>query len=257
MRTLDANTAVPLYEQLKIALKEMIDTELMRSGERLPSEAELCERYAVSRITVRRAVDEMVEAGLLERHRGKGTFVAQKGRKHILTPVNDVIGGFTDGYKGKKTDTHIVSKKEYPVNSFECEILGLKEPDRVFVLTRLMKVNDQPWMIDRATYPANRFPDFFKLVNEGVSTYKVLREEYDVVMHRTHKEFSLTYADQEQARLLGCASGAPLFKMFKVVYDDAGKPVHMSNTYFMADSVAFTIDSEIGKAPKLQSEYNM
>ena len=255
MRVLDANSITPLYEQLQIALREMIDTQLICSGGRLPSEAEICERYGVSRITVRRAIDEMVDAGLLERRRGKGTFVAQNGRKHVLTPVDDAIGGFTEAHKGQKTQTIVISKKEYNVNRFECDILQLEEGEKVLVITRLMKVDGITWMIDRATYPSSLFPGFFELVDDNVSTYKILREKYGAVMVRAHKEFSLAYADSEQGKLLDCPTGSPLFKMFKVVYDNKGKPVHMSSTYFLADSVAFTIDSEIGKAPMRQAEY--
>lgn len=251
MRVLDANSATPLYEQLKITLREMIDTQLIRAGERLPSEAELCERYGVSRITVRRAIDEMVESGILERHRGKGTFVSSKGRRYVLMPVDDVIGGFTDSHKGEEKRTQVLSKKEYPANGLECEILKLDKNEKVLVLTRLMKVDGQPWLIDRTTYSASRFAGLLDCVQDDVSTYKILREKYGVQMTRSHKEFSLAYADSQQSDLFKCPIGTPLFKMFKVVYDRQGTPVHMSTVYFLADSVAFAVDSEIGKAPKL------
>ena len=78
MEQLDTNNAVPLYEQLRVALRERLDSGVLDPGERLPSEAELCRKYGVSRITVRRAVDELVEEGILERRQGKGTFVAPK-----------------------------------------------------------------------------------------------------------------------------------------------------------------------------------
>lgn len=245
MHTLDANNAVPLYEQLKAALREMIDTQLMRSGERLPSEAELCQRYGVSRITVRRAVDEMVEAGLLERRRGKGTFVVPNARKRVLMPVDDVIGGFSDGNIGKNIKTIIISKKEYIVNRFECEVLGLNESEHVLVLTRLMTVDGMPWMIDRATYPASRYPGFFEQVDDDKSTYGILRKQYGIVMTRAHKEFSLAYANQEQGELLECPAGTPMFKMFKVVYDKNDRAVHMSSTYFLGENVVFTIDGKV------------
>ena len=83
MEQLDTNNAVPLYEQLRVALRERLDSGVLDPGERLPSETELCQKYGVSRITVRRAVDELVEEGILERRQGKGTFVAPKRRISI------------------------------------------------------------------------------------------------------------------------------------------------------------------------------
>ena len=76
MDRLDKESAVPLYEQLKLSLSKKIEEHVLQEGERLPSEAELCAEFDVSRITVRRAVDELVEEGVLERRQGKGTFVA-------------------------------------------------------------------------------------------------------------------------------------------------------------------------------------
>lgn len=260
MYTLDANSAVPLYEQLRIALLEMIDTKLIHAGERLPSEDELCSRYNVSRITVRRAINELETSGVLERRRGKGTFVAAKGRRYVLMPVDDVIGGFTDAHTGAtEKSTEVISKEEFPANSFECEILKLdkEKKEKVLVLTRLMKVDGHPWMLDRTKYSQSRFNGFFDYIHDNVSTYKILRDKYQVEMTRSHKEFSLAYADSQQAKLFGCPVNSPLFKMFKVVYDRQGVPVHMSTVYFLADSVAFAIDSEIGKAPKTQSEYGI
>ena len=73
---LDVNTPVPLYEQLKNLLQSQISTGIYSSGEKLPAEAELCSKYEVSRVTVRRALDDLVADGALERKQGKGTYVA-------------------------------------------------------------------------------------------------------------------------------------------------------------------------------------
>ena len=66
----DYNNAVPLDEELRVALLEGLDSGVRDPGERLPSETELCQKYGVSRITVRRAVDELVEEGILARRQG-------------------------------------------------------------------------------------------------------------------------------------------------------------------------------------------
>ena len=76
MVKLDAKTPVPLYEQLKNLLQSQISSGVYSIGERLPAEAELCAKYEVSRVTVRRALDDLVADGALERRQGKGTYVA-------------------------------------------------------------------------------------------------------------------------------------------------------------------------------------
>ena len=86
MNNLEKSSAVPLYEQLKLSLRKKVDEQVWQEGQRLPSEAELCADYDVSRITVRRAVDELVEEGVLERRQGKGTFVASSRMSVQMMP---------------------------------------------------------------------------------------------------------------------------------------------------------------------------
>ena len=137
----------------------------------------------------------------------------------------------------------VISKKEYKANRNEQKMLNLEEGDEVLVLTRLMILDDKPWMIDRATYSAKRYPGFLEQIEDGVSTYSVMREQYGVRMRRAYREITLAYATNEQAKMLGCTPSAPLFKTFKVAYDEQGLPVHMSSTYTQADNVVLTVEN--------------
>ncbi|MDO4356573.1 MAG: GntR family transcriptional regulator [Clostridia bacterium] len=244
MGMLDANNAVPLYEQLKLELHHRIDDRMLQPGDRLPSEAELCQEFGISRITVRRAIEELVEEGCLERRHGKGTFVAQRPTELYIKPIDDVD---VVGFSGENPDwikrTVIISKQEYQPGRQERELLQLSEADRALEFYRQMWINGKPWMLDRSVYAAKRFPGFFDRVQDDVSTYRILREAYGVDMVRSHKEISLTYATGEQSGLLECAPGAPLFRMDKVVYDGQNAPVHISSSYLKADGVIFTIDN--------------
>ena len=241
---LDANNAVPLYEQLKITLQSQLGTKLYAPGERLPAESELCAKYGVSRVTVRRALDDLVADGVLERKQGKGTFVAQAKSRVTMKPLNDMGGGFSDTQypEGSVKHTRVISKKEYVSNAMEQEALGIGPGDKVQVFLRLMLVDKAPLFLDRATYAADRFPGLFDQVKDDVSTYKILREQFGVRIMHAKKELGLAYATEEQAALLGCPVGAPLFRVFKWVKDEKGRPVHLSNLYFVADRIVFTYD---------------
>lgn len=143
----------------------------------------------------------------------------------------------------KNSKKAALSKKEYKANRNEQKMLNLEEGDEVLVLTRLMILDDKPWMIDRATYSAKRYPGFLEQIEDGVSTYNIMCEQYGVRMRRAYREITLAYATNEQAKMLGCAPAAPLFKTFKVVYDEQGLPVHMSSTYTQADNVVLTVEN--------------
>ena len=244
MNNLEKSSAVPLYEQLKLSLRKKVDEQVWQEGQRLPSEAELCADYDVSRITVRRAVDELVEEGVLERRQGKGTFVASSRMSVQMMPMNVIMQGFYI-LDTERKQTNVITKREYEANRHEREVLRLQEGDSVYVFTRQMMLDGKVCMLDRSTFPAGRYPGLFERVTDNMSTYRLLVEEYGVVMHCVHKEISHTYASVEQAKWLDCAVGTPLFRIYKVVYDPQGVPIHMSSSYMKADSIVFVTDNEL------------
>ena len=246
MQMLNANDSVPLYAQLKLAIQERLALRHLQQGDRLPSEMELCSKYGVSRITVRRAVDELVEEGILERRQGKGTFVAKKPVRLMMSPINGVASSYIESEELEEhvRSTRILSKEERPGSDEECALLGLDAGENVLHLYRLMLLDGEPYMLDHALYPAGRYPGFFEKIGDNVSTYGVLRDVYGVRLCRSHKEISFAYATSEQGEYLGCASGTPLFKTYKHVCDENGRTVHVSASYHMAQSIVFTIDNE-------------
>ena len=241
---LDAKNPVPLYEQLKILLQSQINTGVYSAGEKLPAEFEMCAKHEVSRVTVRRALDDLVADGVLERRQGKGTFVASKKPQVPLLAVDPGVKGFMGTlFPGFEKHTRVIFKKEYACNTMEQKMLELQEDDKVHVYLRLMSLNDMPFYLDRATYPAGRFSDMFHQVKDDVSTYTILREQYGVGIMKITRKIKLTYATEEQASLLKCAVGSPLFQLFKMVRDENSAPVHISYTYYIADRVEFTSES--------------
>ena len=243
--TLDANNCVPLYEQVKINLQSQMTSRVFSPGERLPSETELCKTFGVSRITIRRALDDLVNEGILERKQGKGTFVAERKSEIKIRPLNNLGGGFTDSRApGMQQSIRLISKKECACGKMERETLGLHEGDMVLVFDRLMITDGTPMMIDHAVYPAQRFHGMLDQVQDNVSTYKILREQYRILAYRTKKEISLAYATEEQAALLNCSVGAPLFRVFKQVHTESNEPIHLSILLFAADRTIFTYEND-------------
>lgn len=124
----------------------------------------------------------------------------------------------------------------------EMEILGLNPEDMVLVFDRLMLTDGTPMMLDHSVYPAQRFHGMFDQIQDDVSTYKILREQYGILSFRTQKEISIAYAEEEQASLLNCSVGAPLFRVFKQVHSEENEPIHFSILLFAADRTVFTYE---------------
>lgn len=237
-----ADSSISLYEQLKFLIKDDIVKKVYKPGEKMPSEVELGERYNVSRITVRRAIKELVNEGLLVSRQGKGTFVQySKLHSKILS-----IDGFTNiaSSEGHKPQTIVLSKTIIEAPDKVCECLNLQNGVKVLELKRMLIDNDSPLSIDIAYFPIDIFPDIIYKISDNISTFKVMREEYGVVMKKAYKEFSVTTANIEQSKLLNCSPGEPLFLIDKTIYNQEDKPIHFSNFLVLSSRVTYSITVE-------------
>ena len=250
---LEVNHATPLYEQLEIAIRNDITNGVYSYGERMPSETELGEHYGVSRITVRRAVQELEEEGMLERKQGKGTFV-----RHVKVESKmDSIQGFTDSLSGSghKVSRVIHANQIVPAEEWVAEALHLEKQAPVIQLKRTLYGDGEPMMYDECYYPCARFPGMLEKIDETVSTYHLIKEVYGVAQPRARKCFSVEIADTKISNYLGCAVGDPLFSIFKVTFDDKDQPVHISKTLVLASRSTYVLDvDENHPAPDVHLE---
>jgi len=208
---LDQNAATPLYEQLKLAIREGIKTGQFQPGTRLPSEAELEKLYDVSRITVRRAVKELCEEEILARKQGKGTFV-----------LNSVIH----------------------VNPSYARDLKIDQEDDVVCLKRLMYADGVPVMIDAAYIPEKRFPGIYDKLEGNVALFRLMEQGYGVNLEHYYKVLKVRKATREMGRLLNCRVGDPMFDLFKITYNNMGIPQSISVSILKGEDTYYVISSE-------------
>lgn len=237
---LEANNATPLYEQLQIAIKNDILGGVYTLGERMPSEAELGMHYSVSRITVRRAVQELESEGMLERKQGKGTFICHRKFQNKM----DSIMGFTDALSrmGRKAGRVIHSKKIVPADDWLADVLQIEKGAPVLELKRTLYDESLPVLYDECYYPCDRFPGMLDKIQENVSTYQLMKEVYGVPLPRAHKRFNAAVADLETSERLHCSPGDPLFSIFKLTFDDDDRPVQISKSLVLASRATYVLD---------------
>lgn len=238
---LNNSISTPLYDQLKQIIKDSILQEVYKQGERLPNETELCEIYGVSRITVRRAIQELTEEGLLERKQGKGTFVMRTKLERELVSVD----GFTDFNKQlrKKPSKRILVCEKIKASPKIAESLHIAINTPVLRLVRLMFMDDCPFTLDETHYSLERFPELASHFLENISTYDVLKNIYKVNMNSgsSHKIITVVPATSLEAEYLDCEIGDTLFNIDKIVYDENKVPIHTSNFKTRTELIALTI----------------
>lgn len=137
---------LPRYEEIARELRAMVAAA--RPGDRLPSDAELCARYSVSRMTARQAVDQLVRDELVVRRRGLGTFVASR-------PVPRLLGSplsFTESMRrrGLRASSRVLVRSRATPSEADVAALQLDGPDEVLVLERLRLADGVPMAIERA-----------------------------------------------------------------------------------------------------------
>ncbi|POR03554.1 hypothetical protein AU468_05170 [Alkalispirochaeta sphaeroplastigenens] len=249
---LDVSVGTPLYEQLKQALLANILQEVYPYGQRLPSEAELSDQYKVSRITVRRAVAELIAEGYLTSQQGKGTFVKYKREEMQFRS----FGGFTEWLKDGPADKRsiVLSKNFIGADAMLAAKLHVPVGERLLQVRRLMYTDHRPHLLDRAFFIDRLYPGIEDLIFDDVSTFELMWHTYHQVFVRADKTLGAVRAGIEEAEHLGCVPGDPLLWVTKIIYGQKGVPIHYSSYYVPADSCVYTL-SVTGEQSDLELRY--
>lgn len=195
------------YEKIKQDIRRQIDDRILKPNQVIMSENEMCSYYGVSRITVRKAMDDLCAEGLLYRIRGKGCFVKEKSenrRSHIYSFTEEVL------HEGKKPGKKQLSFQKR--NATEAEYRQLKS-DEVYEIKSLYFADGEPYSTAVSVLPASMFPklDFFNFDNR--SLYEVLRSFYHIDMYRVRQTIDAVCGTEEINRLLNVEKGHPLLRI--------------------------------------------
>ena len=236
MKKLQADSSSPLYHQLMQRISADIEKGTYPVGSRIPPERELEQLYRVSRVTVRRALAELTNEGLLERKQGKGTFVsAPKMRQNLKN-----LHSFHDSCRINQVTpgTDVIHVRETIATEAEAEELNLPKGSRVLETLRVRRADNVPVVLER-----NRFSLAYAWLQDqdlSGSLYGLLRE-YGVEPKLAIHDVSLCFASEEEAGHLGISAGAPLIRLHEVIFDQRGRPLHTSVQLIRGERFVFRI----------------
>ena len=181
----------------------------------MPTEADIAKQYQVSRITAKRALDELVRQGRAFRQQGRGTFVAK-------TRIRDItgFGSFSADIKarGMQPGSKILKFEEVTPALEIRTRLHLAEDERVYLLKRLRLANNEPVAVETAYLPYRLFPDLSSRVENDKSLYVVLAGDYQSVPTWADAEIEARNATQEEAGLLNLYAGMPVLAAQRVTF---------------------------------------
>lgn len=219
----------PKHQQLREILEELCTTRL-QPGDMLPGERVLEETYGVSRITVRRAIGDLVASGRLKRARGKGTFVAHApliSRLHLASFSAEMAA------QNLIASSRILSSARGPAPAEVADFFGTDPDTQHIALRRLRLGNGRPYAIDHGWYNSAYAPDL--LENDVYnSVYAILDRQYQVPVTQAEQTATAVAADEETAKLLDVPVGAPLLQILRQSLS-GGKPVEWCVSLYRTD----------------------
>jgi GntR family transcriptional regulator len=220
---------VPKYHRVKEVVLARIADGTWPPGTLLPPEPELCQEFGVSRITIRKAIGDLVHEGKIHTVQGKGTFVATpKLGQHF---VQQAYGIYEDmARRGFHLETEVLRQEVIPASQDVAEHLGLRVGTPVHVLIRLRSVDGDKLLISTTYVPEALCPG---LVHDDLSTgslFRLLRERYNLKVARGKRSLEAVAAGQWEARLLDLALASPLLRIVSVAYLPDGRALEYSDT---------------------------
>lgn len=222
----------PIYTVIADDLMRLIVEGGVSVGERLPSEAELCRTYGVSRMTVRQAVTALVDGGYVERRRGSGTFVQST---KLERSASRMLGFEEDMLLRGLTPTTVVLRSGWTTaGPEEREFLRLDGGARVLSVERLRSVNGEPIGTNQITLP-QKWGELLEGQDFSRSLYALLREVLDDEVKEAEQRIEATPADHAQATLLRVARGAPLLRIVRTTFLRRHGLIGLTRTYYRGD----------------------
>ncbi|HWA20450.1 MAG TPA: GntR family transcriptional regulator [Devosia sp.] len=236
----------PLYLQLKRWIEEAVSSGNIKPGDALPSERDLAIKVDVSRVTVRKAVQHLVDDGLLIRRHGSGTFVApQTGR--VEQSLSQLTSFAEDmARRGKDVSSEWLDRGIYSPSPEEMVTLGLSANDNVARVWRLRLSKGIPIAVERAALPASILPDPERI---GTSLYSHLETSGNRPV-RAIQRIRAANLDEEDAALLDVPTGAASLNIERISYLPSGRVVEFTRSIYRGDTYDFVAELRLGDARK-------
>ncbi len=214
---------------IRTRLAQLVDS--CEIGSMLPPERELAAELNVARMTLRRAMDDLVTAGLIKRVQGRGTFVM---RPKIAKQM--AMASFTDGMRerGLTPGSDVIGFRRLRATAVQARALRIPTGEPVFRFIRLRSADGDPVGLETTWVAAALVPDLERADLRG-SWHELLNERYDIQVQTGTSIVEVGYADDRDARLLACEPGAALMRIETTSYGANGRVIDFGIDLFRGD----------------------
>ena len=218
MKTIDKNSRIPVYVQLMNILIDQIKSGALGEDDKIPAERELCDKYSISRTTVRQAIQELEKERYIYIQRGKGTFVSPRQYKQELFGFYS----FTEEMKklGKVPSSKVIDFEVTYCDESIAEKMGKAVGDKIFRFARLRFADNEPMMIVTSCIPYERFPGFSREELEVGSLYENFANKYNVLFTKAKELLQSVATRKTEAEMLKTKVGFPSMLIERTTYEN-------------------------------------
>jgi len=237
MEMISRSSKVPLYYQLYEILLARIKEGVWQPEELLPSEAELVEKYDLSRATVRQAFDMLVNQGYVYRRRGQGTFVA---RPTIEQNLSRIVSFWEDmQQRGLEPGTRVLERELIPASEDLTKALNVRVGEELASIVRLRLADGEPMSVEYS-YLVHRYcPGILEQDYSNSSLRQMLESEFNIRLVYARQKIRAVPASEDLAELLDIEPNAPLLHIERVSYNEHDIPIEYLQINLRGDRYTF------------------
>lgn len=234
-----ANTAIPLYFQLKQALTDQIVSGRWPPGSELPSEMELCRHFSVSRGTLRRALADLATHGLVRRQQGRGTFV---GEAKFEGSVLASYAFYRSGAIAHDVGSKVVKCAMRPAPADLRRLFDLRKGEAIYELQRVQFMHGVPVTLAASFFPAFLVPGLETQDFANMQLYALLESVYGVIFLRAEDAIEPVIADLSVATHLDIKPGSPVFRIERLSFAHGDRVREVRRSFMRGDRYKLRID---------------
>jgi len=234
---------LPKYLQIQTSITNWIAQGDLNPGDVIPSERELSQNFKVSRMTVRHAITNLVNLGILKRNHGVGTFVAKPKIEHDIGQ----LVSFTESTlrKGLLPSGKLLRFEQTFADKKLAHTLQINIGEKIYYLVRVRFINYEPFVLERCYFPSHRFPKIDRYDLENQSLYRIWRENYGITFDKMRQTLEPVAATEDEARILDVPVGFYLMLVERITFDSDNLPVEYARDVHRGDKSRFVAEIHV------------
>lgn len=238
------NSIVPIYQQIKEDIKKSIKDGTYKTKDQIPSEQELIKEFNASRITVRRAIEELCTEGYLVKIQGKGTFVSSPRIHRKIVGVAGWVRSFTNSCRdeGMVAGAKVLKRQIVPARKNEREFFGLEDGALLIFIERVRTADGIPVLLENHLFPYEKYKDLLSVDLNDVSLFDTVNRMYgESFVNTQSRSIEIARASADIAKVMNVPLNEPLFYMNVLFLNQDQKPLCIGHQYYLGSRYMFNL----------------